>query len=57
MSRYIVEIKEQAQNDLKGGGGTLWSRRISRKHRLVYEIAETVVRVIVLSAYGHYGDK
>ena len=92
MSRFIVEVKEQAQNDLKelynsepkayqkalaliselydhpqtgtgkpellkGGGGTLWSRRISKKHRLVYEIVETVVRVMVLSAYGHYGDK
>ena len=92
MSRYRVEIKEQAQHDLKalsknepkaykkalaliaelydhpqsgtgkpeqlkGGSGTLWSRRISQKHRLVYEIFETIVRVDVLTAYGHYGDK
>ena len=92
MSRYIVEIKEQAQNDLKklfksepkvyqkalsliaelydhpqtgtgkpeplkGGEGALWSRRVSKKHRLIYEIAEAVVHVIVLSAYGHYDDK
>jgi len=39
------------------GGGDLWSRRISKKHRLVYEIIETVVHVDVLTAYGHYGDK
>ncbi len=92
MSRYIVEIKEQAQQDLKalrknepaayqkaltliaelydhpqtgtgkperlkGGGGTLWSRRITQKHRLVYDIFETIVHVNVLSAYGHYDDK
>lgn len=92
MSRYIVEIKPQAQEDLKvlsksepkayqkalsliaelydhpqtgtgkpeqlkGGGGTLWSRRITKKHRLVYEILETIVHVDVLSAYGHYDDK
>ena len=92
MSRYIVEIKPQAQEDLKalsksepkayqkaltliaelydhpqtgtgkpeqlkGGGGTLWSRRITKKHRLVYEIIETVVHVDVLTAYGHYDDK
>ena len=92
MSRYSVEIKEQAQQDLKalsksepktykkaliliaelyehpqtgtgkpeqlkGGGGTLWSRRISQKHRLIYEIIENIVHVDVLSTYGHYGDK
>ena len=34
-----------------------WSRRISLKHRLIYEIEETVVKVDGLSAYGHYDDK
>lgn len=34
-----------------------WSRRITKKHRLVYRIFETEVYVSVLSAYGHYGDK
>ena len=33
-----------------------WSRRISKKHRLVYEIRDTEVVVLVLSAWGHYGD-
>jgi toxin YoeB len=42
---------------LKGGGGTLWSRRITKKHRLVYDIYDSVVCVDVLSAYGHYDDK
>ena len=91
MSRYSVEIKETAQQDLKNlkqsepksyqkalgliaelydhprtgtgkperlkGGSDLWSRRISKKHRLVYEIIESVVQVDVHTAYGHYGDK
>lgn len=92
MSKFIVEIKEQAQQDLKrllhsepksyykalqliselydspkSGTGhpeplrgcvtERWSRRISKKHRLVYEIRETEVIVLVLSAYGHYEDK
>ncbi len=92
MSHYAVEIKPQAQEDLKvlsqsepkayqkaltliaelydhpqtgtgkpeqlkGGGGTLWSRRITKKHRLIYEIIEAVVHVDILTAYGHYGDK
>ncbi|MCR5778980.1 MAG: Txe/YoeB family addiction module toxin [Bacteroidaceae bacterium] len=34
-----------------------WSRRISKKHRLVYEIFDAEVHVDVVSAYGHYGDK
>ncbi len=34
-----------------------WSRRITKKHRLVYEIRDAQVIVIVVSAYGHYSDK
>ena len=34
-----------------------WSRRISQKHRLIYEIEESVIKVDVISAYGHYSDK
>ena len=34
-----------------------WSRRISEKHRLVYQIEEAVITVLVLSAWGHYDDK
>lgn len=33
---------------------TLWSRRIDRKHRLVYEVVEG--KIIFISCYGHYGD-
>lgn len=33
-----------------------WSRRITKKHRLVYKILEDEVIVLVLSAYGHYND-
>ena len=42
---------------LKGMPEGRWSRRISKKHRLVYRIFETEVYVDVLSAYGHYDDK
>lgn len=34
-----------------------WSRRISGEHRLVYEIRDKVITILVLSAYGHYGNK
>lgn len=44
---------EKLKHDLKG----LFSRRINRKHRLVYAIKEEVVTVHVVSAWSHYGDK
>ena len=41
-----------------GGNRTgQWSRRITHKHRLVYQVEETKITVLVLSAYGHYDDK
>lgn len=42
---------------LKGGHNNQWSRRINQKHRLIYEIRDTEVIVIIISAYGHYSDK
>ena len=42
---------------LSGNRAGQWSRRISKKHRLVYEIHDTEVVVLVLTAYGHYEDK
>ena len=42
---------------LSGNRSGEWSRRINRKHRLVYEIHDTEVVVLVISAYGHYEDK
>lgn len=42
---------------LSGDRAGQWSRRITQKHRLVYEIRETEVVVLVLTAYGHYDDK
>ena len=42
---------------LKGDRSGQWSRRISQKHRLIYEIREEIITVLVLSSYGHYDDK
>lgn len=35
----------------------LYSRRIDKKHRLIYSIDEEIITVFVLSAYSHYGEK
>ncbi|MBO4476583.1 MAG: Txe/YoeB family addiction module toxin [Bacteroidales bacterium] len=42
---------------LSGYRSGQWSRRINYRHRMVYEIQDTVVKVYVLSSYGHYDDK
>ena len=34
-----------------------WSRRVNKEHRLVYDIEEDVVIVLIVSAYGHYDDR
>ncbi len=42
---------------LGGDRAGQWSRRITDKHRLVYEIVENIVEIYILSSYGHYDDK
>lgn len=42
---------------LKGDRSGQWSRRITKKHRLVYEIYDDEVIVLVLTTYGHYDDR
>ena len=44
---------EMLKHELAG----LYSRRINKKHRLVYSIDEQVITVHVLSAWSHYGNK
>lgn len=42
---------------LKGDRQGQWSRRITQKHRLIYQIEEEVVTVVIISVIGHYGNK
>ena len=58
----IEELREHPKTGtghpepLRGDRAGQWSRHISKKHRLIYEIRETEVVVLVLTAYGHYED-
>ena len=42
---------------LSGDRAGQWRRKITNKHRLVYEIHDMEVVVLVLSTWGHYDDK
>ncbi len=60
---FIEELREHPKTGtghpelLKGEPEGRWSRRINKKHRMVYRIFEAKVIVLVISAYGHYSDK
>jgi toxin YoeB len=54
-------LKEIAEHPFTGGGkpellkydlAGFWSRRITKEHRLIYEVIEP--NIIVVSALGHY---
>ena len=42
---------------LKYYDGEVWSRRINKKDRFVYEIYEGEILIVVIQALGHYSDK
>ena len=48
-----IGLPEPLTADKKGP----WSRRITQKHRLIYQVNDTIITVNVLSALGHYEDK
>ncbi len=42
---------------LKGGNDVPWSRRLSASDRIIYDIYDDVVTVLVIQVGGHYEDK
>lgn len=42
---------------LKYKDSNVWSRQINKKDRLIYEIIDYEVVVIIISALGHYAEK
>lgn len=63
LNQLINELRENPTTGtgkpkrLTGVGGNQWSRRITDKHRLKYEIFEDTGIVEVLQTWGHYYDK
>lgn len=44
-------------HQLTGDRQGQWLRSITKKHRLVYEVNNSEILVLVLASYGHYDDK
>ena len=61
--RFIEELREHPETGighpepLRGQPEGRWSRQITKKHRMVYQILKEEVVVLVLRSYGHYNDK
>ena len=51
------EIGTGNPEGLKGNYTEFWSRRVNKKHRMVFQIMEDEVVVFVVRAKGHYEDK
>ena len=60
LAKLLDELKEHPRTGtgkverLKHYSEDTWSRRITHEHRLVYQIHDAVIEVLVISAYGHY---
>lgn len=60
LSKLLDEVREHPRTgtgqveQLKSYDGSVYSRRITKEHRLVYKIYDEVVEVLVLSTFGHY---
>ena len=60
LSKLLEEVREHPRTGtgqvepLKGYDGSVYSRRITMEHRLVYKIYDDVVEVLMLSTFGHY---
>ena len=61
LKKLLTLLEELAERPLTGTGkpeqlkhnlSGMWSRRINKEHRLIYQIEENTV--VILSAKGHY---
>ena len=60
---FFKEIESEPRDgtgqpeQLKHYDGEVWSRKVNKKDRFVYEIYEHDPSVVVVQALGHYSDK
>ena len=63
LDKLLEELEEHPTTgtghpeQLKRYSGIRWSRHITDKHRLVYDIFENIVTVEIIQTCGHYYDK
>ena len=61
--KIILELVEHPRTGighpepLIGGNDIRWSRRLSAHDRIIYDIYDDIVTVLVIQVGGHYDDK
>ena len=64
----VVKLLEELENHPREGTGLpkplrnkgdaeIWSRRLNQKDRIIYEIIDSKILILVFSSIGHYDDK
>lgn len=62
-SKLIDELEQHPRSGtghpepLVGGGDVTWSRHITRNDRMIYDIYDDIVQVLIIELEGHYNDK
>lgn len=60
---FFIEIAKHPREgsgqpeQLKYYSGEVWSRKVNKKDRFVYEIFEEEIIITIIKVLGHYGDK
>ena len=60
LEKLLIEIEQHPTTgtgqieQLKYLGPNAYSRRINKKHRIVYRVLDDVVEVIIISVFGYY---
>lgn len=63
LKKILIAIMEDPRHGighpepLVGGLGTTYSRRISANNRIIYDIYDESITVLVIEIEGHYDDK
>ncbi len=63
LEKILVDIQEHPRigighpEPLKGGDGITYSRHITAHDRVIYDIYDEIITVIVVEVEGHYNDK
>ena len=63
LRKILIAIQENPRSGighpepLVGGGGITYSRRISAHNRIIYDIYDNEVCVLIIEVEGHYSDK
>jgi toxin YoeB len=63
LAKLLEELQEHPYTGtgqpevMRYGYSGYYSRRINKKHRLVYQVDDDKIEVLVISSLGHYQDK